>query len=185
MGGGEGAQGIELTTDGSGKWHFVEQTGGSFAAVAWDGSGWSEPNYVVSPEELDRCCTPAEVENPVGTVSNGNRFHIFFEEGNRLLWYASRVLDAPVAPANPVTAPTLATQADSTPVAPTADPATSTKTADKAADGDLSDRSKSQSISTAPPANTSPLKTVLFGVTPAAVLVVLVLLFLRSRPGHR
>lgn len=97
MGGGEGAQAIDLAIDSAGMWHFVEQTGNSFATVTWENSRWSEPQFVITPEDLQRCCITATgvTENATAGISDGNLLHVIFEQDNHVLWYTSRELSAP------------------------------------------------------------------------------------------
>lgn len=107
-GGGEGAQAIQTVIDGDGDWHFVIQTAGTFADVAWDGVRWSPVDFVVPPEVLEVCCTtPLGVtENAAAGISNGNRLHVVFEQDDRMLWYSSRELDASTFDPSPLSIPT-------------------------------------------------------------------------------
>jgi hypothetical protein len=109
VGGVEGAQAIGLVRDSAGMWHFVVDGAGTFAIVTWDGQRWSKPDYVLSREAILACCvTPGrDTENAVGGISEGNRIHVIFEQGNTTLWHVSRLLDAPRVPAPTITLPPL------------------------------------------------------------------------------
>lgn len=107
-GGGEGMQGIGLIVDSAGIWHFVVETGMTFARVSWNSDTWSPPDFIVPRDVLATCCvTPGKTtENASVGLSDGNRMHVIFEEDNRVLWYTSRELPAPFVASIPLPTPT-------------------------------------------------------------------------------
>jgi len=106
-GDGEGAQGIGLVVDSAEVWHFIVETGMTFARVAWDRENWLPPEFVVPRDLMQVCCTtPGKVtENAAVGISDGNRIHVFFEQDNSILWYTSRELDAPRLVPQPPSSP--------------------------------------------------------------------------------
>jgi len=114
-GDGEGAQAIGLVVDSAEDWHFIVETGMTFARVAWNRDKWSTPEFVVSRDLMQVCCTtPGKVtENAAVGISDGNHIHVFYEQDNSVLWVTSRELDAPRMVPQPPSSPH-ATQMDST-----------------------------------------------------------------------
>ncbi len=128
-GDGEGAQAIGLVVDSTDDWHFIVETGMTFARVAWNRENWSTPEFVVPRDLMQVCCiTPGKVtENAAVGISDGNRIHVFYEQDDSVLWYTSRELDAPrlvpQPPSSPQTAPMDSTTGDVAVAPPTDTPA--------------------------------------------------------------
>jgi len=99
-GNGEGAQGIGLVVDSAGVWQFIVESNMTFARVAWDGTTWFAPDFVLSYDAMYACCVSSGgvTENASVAISDGNRIHVIFEQDDLTLWHTSRLLDAPEVP---------------------------------------------------------------------------------------
>jgi hypothetical protein len=82
-----------LGVDSAGGLHLATAVEGGIYYLAWDGTRWSQPVRISQGAIGKR-----SIEQPVITLSEGNRLHVVWEDDFERIWYTTRVVDAPTLP---------------------------------------------------------------------------------------
>jgi hypothetical protein len=146
----------ELTQDSAGVLHVATAVGDGVFSASWNGAGWS------SPEQIDRRFIDPHGQTIV--ACQGNQLHIAYYDrtGDNKVWYATRLVNAPVVAQQPVPSPNGSGAQASLPT-----PTIATTILTPAPENRVP-------INSTPPGTPNPLQAVVLPFLAAAVVVVVV-----------